>query len=382
MMALLLARIENNKKGNNMTNLLSKKALVVGSILVSSSLFIAVMLGSDKPGAVIVGNVASNNATIVSGGVAVDPMHLASARESVRQMPDKIPNVSSDLELLKIDLIEKMKLQYSVSISSIAVQASLKEFLVDLIKSYPVEGRELFESIIRGAFPSFANEILSVVQKMEIYDEWLLDNALMLSELNELEYNGTVWEKRESLFGEDAKLIWSSELTAQEDRRKALQKTVAMLDVAYETTMDERIYVLQSAFEEQYSDTAENLIYDSKGVLSQVLFGFDSVQKELSVMSPEDRQGQINDIRRRIGFDEQSIAYLESIDQKRELRWQNGYKYMDERERVIASLEGDEQAQALADLQLKYFEQEAPTIAREEQDEFFRFKRPRFYGRN
>jgi len=295
---------------------------------------------------------------------------------------EPVAQAADEFEALKLDLIEKVRQQYSSTIESIAVQVSLKAFLVDLSKQYPERGRVLFEAIIRAAFPDLADEIFRAVDTMVIYDEWLLDNVLALNDMPPLEYNGELWKKRRELFGDDANRIWSSEITAQEERRKALHKTVAMLDQAYDTTMNERVYILQSAYEEQYSETVENVVFDSNGVLAQVLFGFDSVQKELAAMSNEERQAQIDSVRRTIGFDEQQIAYYAEQDQIKDKRWLNGYSYMEARQSLYDSLTGEELDLELNVLREKHFKNEATTIAREERDDFFRFKRPRVYGRN
>jgi len=217
---------------------------------------------------------------------------------------------------------------------------------------------------------------------MVIYEDWLLENVLTLNDMPPLEYNGELWKKRRELFGDDANKIWSSEITAQEERREVLQKTVAMLDQAHDTTMYERIYILQSSYDEQYSETIENAVFDSKGVLAQTLFGFDSVQKELAVMSSEQRQEEIDTIRRTIGFGEDQIEYLAKQDQVKDKRWLNGYSYMEARQSLLEELSGEELDSALTELREKHFQHEAPTIAREETDEFFRYSRARIYGRN
>jgi len=295
---------------------------------------------------------------------------------------EPIAQVATEFEALKLDLIDKIRQQYSSTIENIAVQVSLKAFLVDLIKQYPERGRALFEAVILAAFPDIADDIFQAVNTMAIYDEWLLDNVLALNDMPPLEYNGELWKKRRELFGDDANRIWSSEITAQEERRKALHKTVAMLDQAYDTTMNERVYILQSAYEEQYSETVENVVFDSNGVLAQVLFGFDSVQKELAAMSNEERQTQIDTVRRTIGFDEQQIEYYAEQDQIKDKRWLNGYSYMEARQSLFDSLSGEELELELNALREEHFKHEAPTISREERDDYFRFKRPRVYGRN
>jgi len=299
-------------------------------------------------------------------------------------LPERVPasQAKDEFEMLTLDYIEKIRTQYASTIESIAVQVSLKEFLDDLMGAYPLKGRALFEAVIKGAFPDKAEDIFRAVDKMVIYEDWLLDNVLTLNEMSPLESNGELWKKRRELFGEDANKIWSSEITAQEERREVLQKTVAMLDQAHDTTMYDRIYILQSSYDEQYSETVENAVFDSKGVLAQTLFGFDSVQQELSAMSNEQRQEEIDTIRRTIGFDEAQIEYLAEQDQVKDKRWLNGYSYMDARQVLLDELTGDELEIELTALREKHFKHEAPTIAREETDEFFRYSRQRVYGRN
>ena len=295
---------------------------------------------------------------------------------------EKLAANDAEFEALKASYIQKIIAEYGTVIEDIAVQVSLKEFMDSLMRSYPERGVALFEAVIRGAFPELADAIMQAIATMRVYDEWLLDNMLSLNDMNLLQQRGELWKKREELFGDDAKKIWSEELTAVEDRREVLQKTVSLLDQSHDTTMNERIFILQTAYDEQYGETVENAVFDSKGVLSQVLFGFESVQSELKAMSNEDRQDEIDTIRRTMGFDEESIADLSKRDQKRERRWQNGYKYVDERAVLAETMSGAEFEAGVKALQVKYFKHEAPTIAREEQDDFYRFARPRVYGRN
>jgi hypothetical protein len=60
-----------------------------------------------------------------------------------------------------------------------------------------------------------------------------------------------------------------------------------------------------------------------------------------------------------------------------------GLKYMEERKRIVSEFQGDQQKEQLKALREKYFQDEAQTIqAEEENDDFFRFERPRYFGRN
>lgn len=74
---------------------------------------------------------------------------------------------------------------------------------------------------------------------------------------------------------------------------------------------------------------------------------------------------------------------MEKLDAKRNERWKTGLEYMAEREKVVVEYEGEQQKEKLTALREKYYKHEAKTIElEEEKDGFFRFNRPRYYGRN
>jgi hypothetical protein len=55
---------------------------------------------------------------------------------------------------------------------------------------------------------------------------------------------------------------------------------------------------------------------------------------------------------------------------------------MQEREDAVKEFKGPEREERLKALREQYFQDEAKTIELEEKDNFFRFNRPRIYGRN
>lgn len=278
-------------------------------------------------------------------------------------------------------LIQK---EFGATISAVHVQVGLKAFRDDLIRNYPGEGAAMFEQIIRTAFPEYADQILAAIALMEEYENWLLEVMPELNQLDLAAQQDMLWEKRLALFGEDARLIWQRELSAEQERNESVRKTVAMLDTAYDLPMDERLYLLQNTFDEHYAQSMSELVYDIASVMTQVFFRFDSVQRDLAAMEPDARQETINDIRRKIGYSENQIASLAEQDQKKEARWQNGYAYMEERRALMQKDLSDQERQAqLAQLRQRYFGPEAHTISKEEEDlGFFRYERPRVYGWN
>jgi hypothetical protein len=112
------------------------------------------------------------------------------------------------------------------------------------------------------------------------------------------------------------------------------------------------------------------------------IFSIQSVQDELKGLDPERRKVEINNIRREMGFAQQQIEKMEEIDAYRERRWNNGLAYMEERELISQQYEEPELEERMKDLRIKYFKHEAKTIALEEKDGVFRYKRPWIYGRN
>jgi hypothetical protein len=55
---------------------------------------------------------------------------------------------------------------------------------------------------------------------------------------------------------------------------------------------------------------------------------------------------------------------------------------MEKRELIVKQYEGQELESKLKDLRKEHFGDEANTIALEEKDGFYRFKRPHIWGRN
>ncbi len=294
----------------------------------------------------------------------------------------KVATSKMNVEALKSEWIQKLREKYGHMIHDIVTQVQLKSDSNELLKLYPQQGRALFGSIVDGAFPKLSAQVLKAVSSMLIYDRWLLDNTLIINKMDLAKQNTELWKKRESLFGEDAKRIWSDKISFEEERRVTLEEAVGLLDSSYDTNMYERIAILQTAFKAQYDETMDWDAFDSTGILSKMLFGFDSVQQELAALSNEQRQIEIDSIRRSIGFNELSINKKSQQDQKRERRWQKGYLYMAERSELMLNSSDEVLTEALYKLQTRYFRHEAPTIAKEEREGIMRFDIPRVYGLN
>jgi len=321
-----------------------------------------------------------NNLSSKETGEKAEPISDINSQEVL--INSKVVTVEANIEAIKSKWVQRLKQKYGHMIHDIVTQVQLKSDSNELLKMFPLQGRALFGSIVDDAFPKLSVQVLKAVASMLKYDRWLLENTLIINDMDLVQQNTELWKKREALFGEDAKRIWSNKISLEEEQRITLENAVGLLDSSYDTNMNERITILQTAFKAQYDESVDWDAFDTTGILSKMLFGLDSVQKELAALSNEKRQIEINSIRRSIGFNEVSINNKSHLDQKRERRWQKGYLYMAERNEFKVNLSEDEFADALYKLQTKYFRHEAPTIAKEELSGIMRFDVPRVYGLN
>jgi len=284
-------------------------------------------------------------------------------------------------ERLTHSIVLMLRETFTNDVSATVIQIEMIAFSNELLELYPSFGGKVFESSIHTAFPEMSQRILEVIASMDQYNLWLLDNIWTLNNLSVIERDGTIWEKRTELLGELARDIWSEELASSEDRKVKMQDTIDQLDAAIHTSMDERLHILSSTLEEVYAHTVEDKAID-KVLVSSMFFGLDSVQKELTDLDHISRQQQINSVRERLGFSELEITKMTELDLEKDRRWENGLRYMIERQVLEDSLQNHELDQKIEQLQGAFFPRDAKTINTEEQRGFFRYLRPRLYGRN
>ena len=279
-------------------------------------------------------------------------------------------------------LVNELRKFYGDTISQKSTQVKLLKVKAFVSQLYPKDGEKRFYAILKKAFPDLADEILGALVKMEQYKAWLEDNEHRLSEMNRLEKEGLIWEKRRELMGDDAEEIWSDEVVAFEKKKIELRETLSYLDEADDLTIYEKLTEYESTLKDVYEDSPEEFVLQNRSLHAKVFFSIESVQKELKQMDPDQRQMQMNNIRREMGFTQEEVERMEEMDAYRERRWENGLAYMEEREGLAKEFEGEELENKLDALRETYFKHEAKTIKFEEEDGFFRFNRPRIYGRN
>jgi len=266
----------------------------------------------------------ASDSDLIQPDVTIPSADLVMSKKPKENQSAQTGNMS-ETDLMVEELADRMKEQFADNIHLIVIQVGLKSLRDDLNRTYPVEGDELFVRILTKAFPEWVSDILKAIGLMDEYDAWLQSMLLNLNDMNQLEQKGVLWEKRRELFGDAATQIWQEEISAEQERQMTMRRSMEILDQSYDTQMQERLYLLQSTFEESYADKIQNMVIDPKGVLSQVFFGFDAVQRDLSALPPEERQAQINDIRKLMGFASEQIKEQAEADQQRDKRWLNGY---------------------------------------------------------
>ena len=324
-------------------------------------------------------------------GVWFLPLLMPSSTDSVAeeviipsiefQQKNGSPTLHVDNHELVKELAQKLRLELGESIQHVEIQIGLEDFRQYLRQQYQDNTDSLFRSVIRQAFPAYAESIFANLSLMEEYESWLLAEMKSLLGMSFEQKQVAIWAKRRELFASDADVIWSAELAEREQRMADTKKSIELLNHAYDMEINQRLYALKATIETNFSEQVGGNIL-SPAMLASTFFSLDSVQQDLEKMSPYERSEQLASIRRDLGFSERQIEKAALKDEKNELRWQVGYQYMGERQALLDSLTGEELDTELNRLRISYFGDEASTLEKEEQQGFYRFKRPRVYGRN
>ena len=300
------------------------------------------------------------------------------------EKPTEIKKLNSEWNSDIQNIILDLQQQYQDQIHLTYIQAKIIYIREHLAHYLPAPINKQLKKVLVVTFPGYADAILSTWARLDQYQRWLVEQNRTLMELDTLSRGGMLWKKRTELFPLAAHQIWTEEQDSYEAAQLELHTTIDALDIDFDLPMRDRVERLQSSFQQANSiivDTINAQTGSLQGTIASVLFGLDSVQKDLRQLTAEDRQQQIEDIRLQLGFDEQTIKKMAIIDDQRQERWDNGNAYMASREKLLAD-NGEISANQLNILRSEYFGKSSITIAKEEEDGFFRFQRPRYYGRN
>lgn len=278
-------------------------------------------------------------------------------------------------------LISALRQDFLAGINSILTHIKMLSYREHIYQLAGKAGPSEWQRIVYSAFPEQAGLILSNQAKWDEYQHWLNLQAQVLQNIDALSRQGMIWQKRAELFADDAKIIWADEIAAYETQRLNLQSTIAELNTQQDLSLEQRLLTLNNQFA-LAAETSQLPREAYRSSLASVYFGLDTVQGELSSMDTAQRQVTIRALRKNMGYDTTQLNAMDTQDQEREARWNIGYQYMADKAKLATVYQGDELQQKLDALQQQYFKREAKTIAMEEADGFYRFERPRYYGRN
>ena len=165
---------------------------------------------------------------------------------------------------------------------------------------------------------------------------------------------------------------------AEEEARMRVVDAVTSADEPLEVRVD--LYL--TALERELEATGDAAMLAHRGVWLEHFLRIDVVQQQLAELSPGARANALAHVRARMGFDDEQIDRMAERDAWRDERWERGYAYASERDRLAQTFAGARLEEELRFLREQTFGAEAITIEREEASGFHRFERRRIYGRN
>lgn len=300
------------------------------------------------------------------------------------RQPAPASNASEPLaETLIADIATDLAARYGANIDDPAIQVQLLDERNALIARHP-SGARLFDVALDIAFPGHASVIRERVAAMAQYRLWEDEMLLSLNNMELMEREGMLWEKRQALFGDAAQKIWKKEIEALQRSQRLVQGELQRLNKATSQSLDETLYQLQATMDANHSPLGLDALGQPalRSTLAGSFFGLASVQEQLAAMPDEQRQQEIDRARQQLGYSAGEVAAMAQRDRQRNQRWETGTAYMNKRERLASQYSGAELEQRLGEARAEHFGRDALTIAREEAEGFYRYSRPRVYGRN
>ncbi|MFY1830385.1 hypothetical protein ACN47A_31015 [Myxococcus fulvus] len=310
-------------------------------------------------------------APTVPGGTA------PSATTSVaRPSPPPVPE-PTDTELE--ELAASLKQRYGKNLNEPHAQIRLIEDLMRFFQQrYPDRWREELLAFLKVHFPEHYDTLAAMLRNREDYEKWVRDNDHYLKGLSEQERRAAIRDARNRLFGKDvADRIWAAEL-----KNQAIGDTLRSLDSLQGKSVEEKLSTFKQRLQEVHGEQLGAVLERHQQELMNRFLDVSSVQTDLGAMSAEERSRNLRAIRREMGLDDEALKRWDTLDQSRDARWDAGLKYMAERQALAKELSGEVLEARLTEIRARYFGAEAESIGQEEASGFFRFERPRRWGRN
>lgn len=277
------------------------------------------------------------------------------------------------------DLASYLRERYGARIHDPHTQMRMLESLMRYFQKLNPTGWEAdLLALIKQAFPELYDELAQRLHQRLDYEKWMKEHQAELNQKPAAEHRAAVWEERDRLFGHDvAEKIWAGEL-----RNQAVAESLAAVDALPNATVGDRMAKYKESLTQTYgADTATYMQAHQQDLMNRFL-DLGSVQKDLGAMAPQQRSESLRSIRKDMGLDDAALQRWDALDKVRDTRWEVGSQYMSERMALAQQYSGPELEARLTELRTRYFSEEAQTIAEEEESGFYRFTRPRQWGRN
>jgi hypothetical protein len=337
-------------------------AVAIAALLIARP-WSAPRTAAPSPGAAAAGPAAAGPAPSLLAGAA-SPASLAAAAP----LPSELA-----------ELVAYLRARFGKHIASAYVQIQMLEKLMRHFQAKDPAGWEAaLLAAIRAAFPERYAELAANLRHRLDYEAWLSRNKDRLAHLGERERREALWEERTRLFGEQA----AGEIWASERKGQAVTDALAAIDARPDATVGDRLAQYRESLLETHQEHAETFLQNHRQEALSRFLALDSVQRELSSLSPAERAAALRDVRRGLGLDDAALERWDALDLERDRRWEVGRRYMAERAQLARQHAGEALEAHLQELRARYFGAEAATIAEEEEGGFFRFDRPRRYGLN
>ncbi|MCY1083220.1 hypothetical protein [Archangium lansingense] len=277
------------------------------------------------------------------------------------------------------DLVSYLRSRFGAHIRNPHTQMRMLEQLMRHFQKLNPTGWEAdLLAVLKQAFPELYDELAQRLHQRLDYEKWVKEHHAELKDKPEAERRAAIWEERNRLFGKEvAEKIWVAEL-----RNLAVADSLKVIDALPGASVSDRMAQYKQSIQKAYGENSQAYVQTHQQELMNRFLDLGSVQKDLGSMPPEQRAQNLRTIRQEMGLDEQALQRWEELDRVRDTRWELGSQYMSEREALAQDYSGPELEARLTELRARYFSDEAQTVAEEEQSGFFRFTRPRQWGRN
>jgi hypothetical protein len=276
-------------------------------------------------------------------------------------------------------IIAQLRARYGAHIHNRYIQMKMLEELIRYLQAqYPDRWREILLELVREAFPELHEEIAATLAHRLDYEQWMNEHRARLQGMSNEERQAALWEARNRIFGADAaEQIWAAEI-----KNRAVADALAAIDSHEGASIADKLSMYKETVEDIHQEGADTYLERHRHESMNRFIGLESVQRELSSMSAEDRAQSLREIRKGMGLDDAALARWDDLDRQRDARWEKGLAYMAERDALVAAYTGADLEARLDALRTRYFGAEATVIAREEESGMFRFQRPRRWGQN